>query len=520
MDQAPKSTDQKRTDHNNNNSSSSTPSSACSCSNISIMQLFHEMKQEFPKVPDHTVHQHVTDNCHNRRACIDQLRQAATVNSPTATMYPSKSIHSNQQTPRSPVNGVKWANNQKIKEISEMFENSSSDASSSSDGRLKRPTTLTLRPAPGPPSSTASSSASTPNSTTNLSKLTSTTSSTSSLAASTTSASSISSFNQPTQADQFSNQQFHHNVTLDSSASKYNDSLNVQLNVTVSPISSSAPPIPPRPTRPARHMSQLSVKPEPAYTSLLDPRRTAVGETSASSGTTGQRSYTSVNFTLRQPALILPSPQTPIDIQAGPSSLTYSSSSFDAKQGYQSHLKITVAGNGESCIQAVRTKQPAGIALPPEVSQIDTTINIGGKGTTGSEPIRITTKPHNQPKLPISRLTDGEIELSFVVFKFIYFTFSSDELRQLIQRQMKQKELLEYELHNEREKLEMVRFDIITLTSPMMTRSELQQLCDEISRLRSACERLADEIDVVTARKIKSQLWLFNECSYQHSIPF
>lgn len=50
----------------------------------------------------------------------------------------------------------------------------------------------------------------------------------------------------------------------------------------------------------------------------------------------------------------------------------------------------------------------------------------------------------------------------------------------------------------------MVRFDIITLTSPMMTRSELQQLCDEISRLRSACERLADEIDVVTARELRN----------------
>lgn len=68
---------------------------------------------------------------------------------------------------------------------------------------------------------------------------------------------------------------------------------------------------------------------------------------------------------------------------------------------------------------------------------------------------------------------------------------------------MKQKELLECELIKEREKLEMVRFDIITLTSPMMTRTELQQLCDEISRLRSACERLADEIDVVTARELK-----------------
>lgn len=64
---------------------------------------------------------------------------------------------------------------------------------------------------------------------------------------------------------------------------------------------------------------------------------------------------------------------------------------------------------------------------------------------------------------------------------------------------MKQKELLECELHKEREKLEMVRFDIITLTSPLMTRTELRQLCDEISKLQSACERLLDEND---ARKI------------------
>jgi hypothetical protein len=221
--------------------------------------------------------------------------------------------------------------------------------------------------------------------------------------------SSISSSNQPNVAAEATNQQFHHNVTLDSIASKFNDSLNVQLNVTVSPIKSSAPPIPPRP--PARHITQMSVQPEPAFTKMLE-QKTPVGGTSTCSGTTGQRSYTSVNFTLRQPTSILPEIQTPIDIQAGPSSLTYSSSSFDAKQGYQSHLKITVAGNGESCIQAVRTKQPAGVALP-EVSQIDTTISVGEKETRGcGEPIRIVSNPHNQPKLPIDRMTEGEWEFA------------------------------------------------------------------------------------------------------------
>jgi hypothetical protein len=239
-------------------------------------------------------------------------------------------------------------------------------------------------------------------------------------------------------------------------------------------------------------------------------QKTPPGGTSKCLGTTGQRSYTSVNFTLRQPTSILPSPQTPIDIQAGPSSLTYSSSSFDAKQGYQSHLKITVAGNGESCIQAVRTKQPAGNALP-EINQIDTTISVGGKEMKGcGEPIRIVSNPHNQPILPINRMTEGEMNKASTLIVNLKFSSFTDELRQLIQKQMKQKELMECELIKERQKLEMVKFEIITLTSPNLSRGELKQLCDEITLLRSACERLADEIDVVTARKLQANqmLWL------------
>lgn len=95
--------------------------------------------------------------------------------------------------------------------------------------------------------------------------------------------------------------------------------------------------------------------------------------------------------------------------------------------------------------------------------------------------------------------TQSALETSLI------FSSSADELRQLIQKQMKQKELLECELMKEREKLEMIRFDIVTLTSPMMSRSEFQQLCDDLSRLQSVCERLGDEIDIVSAREL-SQL--------------
>lgn len=48
-------------------------SSSCSCTKISTMQLFYEMKQKFPTVPDSVVVEFVEQNCHNRSACIDGL---------------------------------------------------------------------------------------------------------------------------------------------------------------------------------------------------------------------------------------------------------------------------------------------------------------------------------------------------------------------------------------------------------------------------------------------------------------
>ncbi|KAL7024392.1 hypothetical protein ACKWTF_013021 [Chironomus riparius] len=483
MDQTPsKSIDQRRTDQNNNKENLDKNSiNSCSCTNISIMQLFHEMKQEYPKVPDHIVQQLVTENCHNRRACLEQLNKVTASSPVTPTMYPSKSIHSNsdksnQQTLRSQVNGLKIGSSQKMKEMTEKFEStsisSSSSTSTSSNSKLKRPTTLPLRPAPDPPTFNSNNHQRTPSST--LSSPNSTT--------------SVSSFSTTSQHQQlFEQAQTHHNVVLDSTASKINDSLNVQLNVKVSPISTKRPAPPPPPAR-QRFTSHLSVQPQPSYTNLLDQKNDIMqyGGATASTGTTGQRSYTNVKLTLRQPSASL----QPIDIQAGPQTLSYSSSSFNAQQGCESHLKITVAGNGESCIQAVRTAKNV-----PDINQIDTTINIEGNYLMNddmkSSQYRIVTNPYilhpiqqkqQQLALPQSnnRLTE-------------------DDLRQLIKRQIKQKELLECELDKEKEKLQMIRLDIITLTTPIMTQIELRELCDEITRLRTICGRISDEIDVVTS---------------------
>ncbi|XP_061719057.1 proteoglycan 4 isoform X1 [Cydia pomonella] len=47
--------------------------SACACTNISLMQLFHELKQKFPSVPDHVVSSTIELYCHDKQACETQL---------------------------------------------------------------------------------------------------------------------------------------------------------------------------------------------------------------------------------------------------------------------------------------------------------------------------------------------------------------------------------------------------------------------------------------------------------------
>lgn len=61
--------------------------------------------------------------------------------------------------------------------------------------------------------------------------------------------------------------------------------------------------------------------------------------------------------------------------------------------------------------------------------------------------------------------------------------------------------MLDNELSREQEKLEMIRFDIITLSTPMISDFDLRQLCDEIFRLRDVCNRLADNLDIATEER-------------------
>ncbi|CAG4982345.1 unnamed protein product [Colias eurytheme] len=56
-------------------SDSAASPSPCACTNISLMQLFHELKQKFPGVPDHVVSNTIELYCHDKKACETHLHR-------------------------------------------------------------------------------------------------------------------------------------------------------------------------------------------------------------------------------------------------------------------------------------------------------------------------------------------------------------------------------------------------------------------------------------------------------------
>ncbi|XP_035793784.1 uncharacterized protein PB18E9.04c-like isoform X4 [Anopheles albimanus] len=352
----------------------------CACSNISIMQLFHEMKQKYPTVPDTVVSELVTQHCHDRPTCIGRLEEAV-LGTPAQTTYPAQSIHSGSlkrrsagpssrggtgRLPHDGCSGSGSSSNSSVSSAGSSSSNSSSRESSvdSRTGALApkagagthpstaaaaaaatRPTTLAVgqRPAPAAPPVPPMR----PNRTAPLcpppppplaSSSITTTSSTSS-----------------------------------SSADRVGETVNVRLNVTVSPVSGGG----------QRHKSMISLQPEPPYscelanvTSTFNSGLTPAGIVTATAitpnargpplsggvhaaaaatggGTPSGRSSTSVNLTLRQPTD--GRPHSPILVHASP--LKYTSKNFNAQSGIQSKLEVTF-GDGFGSFRAVRAHVP------------------------------------------------------------------------------------------------------------------------------------------------------------------
>lgn len=68
------------------------------CSKIAVMQLFHEMKQEFATVPDYIVGQHVNANCNNRSALLAALKNESYRFPGSVQAYPQALRQQHQST--------------------------------------------------------------------------------------------------------------------------------------------------------------------------------------------------------------------------------------------------------------------------------------------------------------------------------------------------------------------------------------------------------------------------------------
>ncbi|XP_054268976.1 TGF-beta-activated kinase 1 and MAP3K7-binding protein 3-like isoform X1 [Macrosteles quadrilineatus] len=208
---------------------------------------------------------------------------------------------------------------------------------------------------------------------------------------------------------------------------------------------SNPPPLPPV-TVNVRHTTSLDVEPTPHYR-LPEP----------------SRPYTSVNLTLRPPSS---DPQPPIDIRSGGGGLTYSSCSYDPRQGYQSHLQISIGPGGTGTVTAARTLHRPPPALRPTVSMPD---------------VATTSTQLTQPSNTLLNLPPAT--------------------RALVSKQLERKERLSRELARYRERLSSMKAENHSMATDLENRlrapnpsARVKKLKEEISLLQMECNRMTKEV--------------------------
>ncbi|KAH8291428.1 hypothetical protein KR054_011770 [Drosophila jambulina] len=367
---------------------------SCHCTNISIMHLFHEMKQEFPTIPDAIVTQCVNENCHQRENCIQMLRKELALHPIPVQSYPAKVLQQQQQQqqqqqirpakPPTPLKPSRAAPPQPDFSQSNGIGGSSPSPQANLQPR-PRPTTLNLQrqvntqlqqkiqqrqqrqqrdqqpqqltptslskplrrapPLPPPPKPNPNPK---PGSFSNDSSC---------LTSPMSSSESELSLNAP--------------VFLSSPTTAASTAVAGAAIATAQP--QSQPQAQPQQPSPVRHRSVITLQPEPPYArDFLTSSSSSSGVTTTTSPPTaatatpplpspssaaspvaasgGRKSFTSLNLTLRQPTT--GAAQSAIDITAGPapsgqgSGITYSSVSFDARRGTHKNFQLTVTEEG------------------------------------------------------------------------------------------------------------------------------------------------------------------------------
>ncbi|XP_063984597.1 TGF-beta-activated kinase 1 and MAP3K7-binding protein 2 isoform X2 [Diachasmimorpha longicaudata] len=224
------------------------------------------------------------------------------------------------------------------------------------------------------------------------------------------------------------------------------------------------------------------------------------------------RGYTSVSLILRPPSS---EPQPPIDIRSQGSSLTYSTSSSDAR-GFQSRLLISIGPGKVGSVAAARIKSRMGHTRPNSLlsamqstSNQSTGVVVGpsshfprpstSSAKSGSLAVGVTipNTVQNCPTLPTtSSATTSSITTNHIGAQLDQVT---DNQKKLITEQLKRKERLAHELRMEKLRLEAMKKDLQILLRPVdpavPTQGLKKKLRSEIYQLQVECDRLADEVD-------------------------
>ncbi|XP_065083270.1 type-2 histone deacetylase 1 isoform X2 [Ochlerotatus camptorhynchus] len=460
--------------------------STCSCSNISIMQLFHEMKQKFPTVPDHVVSELVTANCHNRPACIDSLEKAVLGTPAAAQAYPSQSIHSSSLKRR--------INERKLNKLESSLSGGSSGSSSRESSVDK--TSKCMGDASGSNFVSANNSINNnnnriPNTTTTIVN-----GSTGDLSRDGGSVNNTADNHPMTTVFDNNNNRIAPSrpTTLpfsgprptrvaplppisssQTTSSELGETINVQLNVTVSPVASRSP-------IGQRHTSILQLQPEPPYSRELAQASSRFNTPGPLPAGANSRSSTSVNLTLRQPS---EGPQSPIHIHASP--LKYTAKGFNAQSGIQSKLEITFR-DGFGSISAMRTHVP-GYDQPIDGSSSNNSSSnsnsIPQHGQLQENPYR----DHQQMTAAQVATTNNESD-----------GLTKEQLRQnyltevAITHQVDQKNRLSFEVDRYRQQLKSLRREIGVLQRPLSPQVA-ENLYREVQFLLEEAAQMQKEVD-------------------------
>ncbi|XP_068983951.1 TGF-beta-activated kinase 1 and MAP3K7-binding protein 3-like isoform X5 [Bombus flavifrons] len=484
----------------------------CHCSNIAIMQLFHELKQQFPALPDHVVSQCIAQNSHDRETCARSLRATQESRQSPGAFPPAALCAILQQQQQQQQQQQHHQHRQRANHLATqqqrfctMSQLQRASNSTNNNTRPHRPASLDIgmaRRCPVGCTRAATISASSP--------IAADSASTPSSAPAVCTTASRGFFDDYCTGPSDAN-------CLNKVQNAGNEPAGFELNVNVA--------CSPAGNRDFRTVPTIAGACKRSDL-LLDPR-THYAEPLLNVENTGPqidhtRSYTSVSLTLRPPSS---EPQPPIDIRSQGSSLTYSSSSLDPR-GFQSRLQISIGAGAVGGVAAARIRPPMGPIRPnslippvqtgpqrppglpagppsqlprptttmsaPTTPSVPSTTNIAPSislPTTPSGPT--TTSP---PSSPIGERIPANSDQNRSPLNQV-----AEHQRELVAEQLARKDRLARELRAEKGRLEAMKKELQSLTRPFdssMPPQELKKkLRSEIYQLQVECDRLADEVD-------------------------